>query len=228
MLRPSRPWIGGLIFAALMPLAARAQDCPAAPMPEVTLERAEDPVEYDFLRNRSDLNQMGAKILAASRAGSTMYVGGLTNGTIQSDMSTDLQTLMRPATDSACLWIANIHIKLHYKPIVYVSREFTVGSCYRAAVLEHEHKHVVMDETLMGSFGAQLQQAIQMAAQTDGHLGPIRQEDLPDVSRKIQAVLEHKLNEMMDQLSTEREVKQTQIDTPEEYRRVQALCSNWP
>ena len=211
----------------LVPFAAQAMNCPVPAVPRVSLQRTDDPVKYDFGQNRASLNQLGSTILAAQRMGSTSYVGGLTNGSIASNMSTQLQTLTSP-DGTACMWISDITITLHYQPVVYVSREFVQGSCYHDAVLEHEHKHVAMDESILASFAPELQQAIQAAAQTDGHRGPMAAAQLQNASRDLQNIMEVKLNAEMDKLSANRETHQMMIDTPQEYARVQSLCRNWP
>lgn len=216
-----------LLFAVLTPAAAYAIDCSSPPAPQVNLDRVSDPVHYDFTQNRQSLNQKGAQILAAHRVGSNSYVGGLTDGSIASNMSTQLQTLT--STDgSACVWITQVNIQLHYQPTVYVSREFVPGSCYHTAVLEHEHKHVAMDLALMDAFAPQLQQSILAVVQAQGHMGPIAKSQLQDATHVIQNAMNAKLNEMIDGFSKLREARQAQIDVPSEYARVQSLCRNWP
>lgn len=217
-----------IALLALMPGMAHAIECNQATPPKITLERVEDPIQYDFNQNRTQLNQIGAEILAATPGGATAsHVGGLTNGTISSNMSTQLQTLTAP-DGTACLWISEVHIKLQYHPLVYVSREFARGTCHHAAVLEHEHKHVTVDRALLTMFAPELQRAIQNVAQSKGAAGPIQKAQLDAVSRVIQKNVEDELNKMMDNLSTVRKGRQAQIDTPQEYMRVQNLCMGWP
>jgi len=211
----------------LAPTTAHALQCPAPAPPRVVLDRQEDPVRFDFGRNRADLNQMGARILAASRAGSTAYVGGLTNGVIASNMSTQLQTLTS-SDGVACIWVGQINITLRYQPTVYISREFVPGSCYHTAVINHEAKHVATDQALLADFGPQLQQGIQAEVAQIGLRGPMPTAQLEAVSRDLQNVMEKRLNILMNQFSTLRETRQMQIDTPQEYAHVQRLCQNWP
>lgn len=211
----------------LVPGIAHAIDCNQNAPVKVTLQRAEDPIQYDFNQNRAALNQIGAEILASSGPAGATHVGGLTNGTISSNMSTQLQTLTS-SDGVACIWISEVIIRLQYHPIVYVSREFAPGTCHHAAVLQHEHKHVSVDRTLLNMFAPELQNAIQKVAQQKGKAGPIQKIQLESVSRVIQKSVEDELNRMMDNLSTVRQARQAQIDTPQEYMRVQKLCTNWP
>jgi hypothetical protein len=209
-----------------MPITAQALDCIPSEPPRISLERVEAPIVYDFQKNRTALNQIGAKLLAASNNG-TAHVGGLTNGTIASNMSTQLQTMTAP-NGMACIWVSDVQIKLQYDPIVYVSREFAPGTCYHAAVLEHEHKHVAVDRALLNMFAPELQRAIQDVVQTEARRGPMYKSQLDSASREIQTLVETRLNKMMDNLSTVRQARQAQIDTPQEYIRVQNLCVDWP
>jgi hypothetical protein len=142
-------------------------------------------------------------------------------------MSTELQTLTS-SDGSACVWISSINIQLHYQPVVYVSREFIPGSCYHAAVLEHEHKHVAVDDELIQNFGPQLQQAIQAAAADQGHMGPFPSGQIQVAGQNINQMMENKLNTLMNDFSAVRQARQSQVDRPQEYARVQALCQNWP
>jgi hypothetical protein len=214
-------------FAAPGVKNAWAMNCPAPEQPQITLDVVEDPVQYDFSRDRTALNQMGSTMLASRNTiGSSSYVGGLTNGTINSDMSTELQTLTS-SDGSACVWVSSVKLRLHYQPVVYISREFVEGSCYHTAVLEHEHKHVAVDLALMQSFAPQLQQAIQAAAEQI-HYGPFPAAQLESTGQNINQVMDAKLNESMSNLSAQRQAQQAQVDVPQEYARVQALCRNWP
>ncbi len=228
MLMPMRLISLLVLICLFAPGMAYALQCPnPPPPPRVMLDRIEDPVQYDFNRNRANLNAMGAKILAAQRAGSTSYVGGLTNGIIASNMSTQIQTLTS-SDGMACMWISEINIKLHYQPTVYISREFVPGSCYHNAVMAHEQKHVGLDQALLAAFAPQLQQGIQAGAQSIGLRGPMPQGQMESVSRDLQNTMERRLNDLMDRFSTDREAHQMQIDTAQEYARVQSLCRNWP
>lgn len=217
-----------ILLLLLFPHAAHAISCIQTQPVKVTLERVENPVRYDFEQNRAALNMMGSEILAAAPGGAGgSHVGGLTNGTISSNMSTQLQTLTSP-DGAACIWISEVVIRLIYDPIVYVSREFPPGSCYHTAVLQHEQKHVAVDRALMSMFAPELQTAIQKIAQEKGRKGPIQKAQLESASRIMQKDVEDELNKMMDNLSTVRKARQAQIDTPQEYMRVQNLCVNWP
>lgn len=218
-----------LVCAALAfwPVPAHAISCIQSAPPKVTLQRMEDPIKYDFAQNRASLNQIGAEILAQSSGGATSHVGGLTNGTIASNMSTQLQTLTS-ADGQACIWISEVIIRLQYQPIVYVSREFAPGTCHHAAVLQHEHKHVSVDRALLTMFAPELQNAIQSIIQKEGRAGPMPKGQMENASRIIQKRVEDELNRMMDSLSTVRQARQAQIDTAQEYSRVQKLCTNWP
>jgi len=216
-----------LRICLLVPSTAHALQCPTTAPPRVVLDRKEDPVRFDFGRNRANLNQMGARILAAQRAGSTAYVGGLTNGVITSNMSTQLQTLTS-SDGLACIWVGQVNVTLRYQPTVYISREFAPGSCYHTAVMNHETKHVATDQILLTDFASQLQQGIQAEVARIGLRGPMPAPQLESASRDLQNVMEKRLNILMDQFSTLRETRQMQIDTPQEYARVQSLCRNWP
>lgn len=212
----------------LLAVPARALDCPTQPAPQVVLNRIEDPVQYNLEKNRAQLNQMGSGLLAArNTVGSSSYVGGLTNGTISSIMSTELQSLTS-SDGKACVWISKVNIRLRYQPVVYISREFARGTCYHNVVLEHEHRHVAVDRALLVMFGPELQAAIQQTASTQGRVGPISTSQLQAVSQDVNDAMERKLNEMMNNLSIVRKNRQGQVDTPQEYAHVQGLCQNWP
>ena len=207
---------------------AWAITCPAPQPPQIVTNVTEDPVQYDFSKNRSMLNQMGGAALVAHRTfHSNSYVGGLTNGTIGSDIQAEVQALTS-SDGSACLWISKINVMMTYHPVVYISQEFHPGTCYYAAVMEHEQKHVATDHNLMSQYGPILQQAVQDVAAQTGHVGPFPKDQIETVNNNIHAALQARLNNVMDQMSTTRQTAQAQIDVPQEYARVQALCRNWP
>ena len=220
----------GVFIVCIMGWAwpAWALTCPTPVQPQVVMNVAEDPIQYDLSKNRTMLNQLGGSALVARRTfNSNSYVGGLTNGTIDSDVQAEVQALTS-SDGSACLWVSKVNIQINYHPVVYVSHEFMPGTCYYAAVLEHEHKHVATDLNLISQFGPILQQAVQEVAVQNGHVGPFPKDQIETIDQNIHGIFQSRLNEVMDRMSATRQTAQAQIDVPQEYARVQALCRNWP
>jgi hypothetical protein len=219
-----------LCFCLLLwPAAAMALDCGQKTTPtKITIQTNESPVRYDFSQNRAQLNSMGQEVLAASIGGAVAsHVGGLTNGTITSNMATQIQTLTAP-DGQACVWVSEIQVSLKYTPVVYVSREFPQGSCFHTAVLEHEQKHVAVDRFLLQQFRPDVERWLGELAQESGRRGPVPAGMVQATGREMQQILEQRMNQLMDNLTTVREGRQAQIDTAQEYLRVQNLCVNWP
>ncbi len=223
-----------VLFISLGAAQAEGFVCPAAPAPQVVVTPHEDLIIYDYNQNRAAMNALGHDILAGAHADARTYVGGLAHGVIATQMRANFQTMTQSqrgaaaGNGSGCIWITQVTVTLNYQPTIYVSREYQPETCYRRAVLEHEHKHVMIDRQLIQDYLPVLQQAAQTAAQATGVIGPVSEGELQAISGNLENQLSVQLKTAMDQLSAERNRRQAMVDTPQEYARVQAQCQQWP
>ena len=93
--------------------------------------------------------------------------------------------------------------------------------------MQHEGKHIATDQNVIRKYIPIFQQTLANSAQGLLSPNPVPAASTNEMSKRMQALLGKTLDNVMKTLSAERETLQTNVDTPGEYARVQALCPKW-
>lgn len=193
--------------------AQAALSCPPSPA-VIEVERAIDPPRID---NTLPLPAL-QRIAGHPRAGRAL---GLYKARLEAHWTIALG--YREAGGLSCRWIDKVVVTLRMPlRVVYVIRERRPGTCAYEIVLRHERAHQAIDDAVIEEYRPRLRaaaaaaiEALPAAALTAYGAGAAEQLGTP-----ISAALER----TFDALKHEREVRQKAVDTPGEYRRVNAAC----
>lgn len=104
---------------------------------------------------------------------------------------------------------------------LYVARELPRGSCIHAEVLKHEMKHIAVDEALLKEFIPQVRQRMEAVVR---RIGPVQRRTQQQAMAAIRQPIDAELKRLMRDFTRERDRRQTQVDTAEEYDRVSRSC----
>jgi len=154
----------------------------------------------------------------AARPG--QYVLGLTRTESRVSINAGGRLLTDPVSGYECI-APHIEVKLTYPPIVvYVSREFTPGSCAYREVLAHELRHLNAYLGYLPKVEAKVRTALAQ-----------RFQDKPLYARggQAQSLLQREIDRgWMPYIKAEMakvEALQAAIDSPQEYARLGKVCS---
>lgn len=109
---------------------------------QVTVEAVPGEVIKNFTRSIAQLTRMQGDDSPASQARAL----GLTRASYRFDSSVRINTLTDPETGVSCVR-PRIQVTLSVAPqTVYVAREFPAGTCGHKQILEHEQRHVDVNQ----------------------------------------------------------------------------------
>ena len=106
--------------------------------------------------------------------------------------------------------------------IVYVARELPQGSCIHREVLNHEMKHIAVDEQLLREFGPTIKRRLEASL---SQIKPVRARSKEQAMNAVRQPIDAVLRQMMQEFGRERDKRQAQVDTVAEYERVSRSCN---
>lgn len=190
---------------------ARCAQLPAAPPAVVAV-----PIEILEDDTRSQLELV--RLLDAPAAGHRAL--GVTKTRIGHDASLEIKGIRDPASGRAC-FRANVRVELALRPLtVYVAREIAGDPCQRAAIHEHEMKHVAVYAVWLDEAAAALAQRLSAEFADRVHHAA----DGDAAQRALHDRLEAFVREHSDAAGRDLEARQRAVDSPDEYGRVDAAC----
>lgn len=195
----------------LQSFEARCARLPAAPPAVVAV-----PIEIleDDTRSQHDL----VLLLDGPAAGHRAL--GITRARVGHDAALEIKGLKDPGSGRAC-FRAGVRVELALKPLtVYVAREIAGDPCQRAAIHEHEMKHVAVYAAWLDEAAAALAQALAAEFADGVHYA----DDGEAAQRALRARLESFVKAHSEAAGRELEDRQRAVDSPEEYARVAAAC----
>lgn len=195
--------------------AAHADECDRLPPPSVTVKRFEEPLRLD-----TSYSYKALKVLGAELARPENQVLGLTRAT--SRVSFEIRTTSY--VERTGRWECSspqFTVNYGFSPmVVYVAKEFPVGSCAYDEIYRHELRHVKAYQDHLVSIEHELADTLirrfatgQVWRAPKGQTRMMLEKEmnerwLPFIKREIERV----------------ESAQKLIDTPEEYARVSGAC----
>ena len=207
-----------LVLAAPAAAPAAAQNqCPRPAEPVVRLD-IKQPKPALGTAPTTELRRMSRDGLGEHEQALGLYKSELRAGL-------QLQYSITTQGAQACLGLreATIDVELADRRIL-LARELQRGTCRYDVTLAHEQLHARIDETVLARELPKLKAAIARAAEENGWVVPVRAADVEsyrdDYSERLQRVFRREV----DRIGAIRRREQSQIDTPESYKREAERC----
>ncbi|MEO8507781.1 MAG: hypothetical protein ABI593_09140 [Betaproteobacteria bacterium] len=146
---------------------------------------------------------------------------GLTQARIGFQSAIDVKGLKETGGRRVCVR-AQVRVEMVMQPLtVFVAHEVARDECRRAAVREHEMKHVAVYEAYMRDAVARLARTLPEALPERVHYAADAATAQADLARALSAYLE----QFQAQDSDEIAARQAEVDSAPEYARVAAACA---
>jgi hypothetical protein len=173
------------------------------------------PVEYttDFTKTRAELAQMAPPDRGR-------IVTGLTQVNIRSAVTVSSTGLTIPVSGKHCLRPA-IDVELAFAPMtVYISNEYSEGSCQFSVTMQHELQHVAAYRAFLADAPAEVERDLRQA------LGDriLYFANGAEASRKMADDTRDRLGPLVEESMKRVAAAQARLDTREEYDRLQYAC----
>lgn len=211
-----------LVLLPVLAMAVGMRSCEPQPPPRIEVTSVERPVQTD---NSKSIREVTALAAGAYRpAGAWAHATGLTVGVFRFETKYKIRSITQAGSGINCYWLDTVTVELNFAPTVYIAREYPVGACRYDAVFAHEMKHVAVDREILGEYLPLVKDGLQEVADRVGVIGPTPRTAEAEVKRRIGATIEQAVNQTLDKIQVERRRRQQIVDTPQEYRAVQAKC----
>lgn len=213
-------------MAGYVHLAAGEMTCRARKSPVVAVSVKETRVRYDHGRSRDALKSMGNDTVSPYGPEAVTHVSGLMNGEILTEQSIKFMQETWPHRNRGCVHLDSVNVKITVKPVIYIAREYKQGTCRYRSIVEHEMRHLAVDQQVAALYKTRIEQAIkaELVAAPVALGGPVPLSTISREQEKIQLRFEGLLKKYNAEMSAERKARQQSVDTLAEYERVRAQC----
>jgi hypothetical protein len=160
--------------------------------------------------------------LTAMSGGSSPYhrTVGLTQARLSYTTNIQVRGIEERSSGKVCVR-PTVHVDVSISPInVYVASEYRDDKCKHEAILEHEQKHVAVNNAYVAEVAPKLQAELSRAVGSKVLYAGSMASGEEEIKRTVSDVLAA----FMDSSERELAERQNAIDTPEEYARVEAAC----
>ena len=214
----------GLILCVLPSLAMASSWCKPNKSPTINVRTSTDNINYDFSLSEKQLNKFSITTVNPYGDNVITDVGGLMKGGIETTQQMSFGTMTNPNINQMCLWHDTIEITLHIRPTIFVANDFPQGTCMHNAILEHEHKHVIVDREIVNKYAALIGQAIRNDVNKYRIYGPVPASKSQALVSQVKGRMQNILKTYTNQMSAERRKRQQAVDSLAEYQRVSNSC----
>lgn len=212
------------LLALVMMLSAEAFGCEQAARPAVRISLAETPAEFDLTHSVADLSRMPVDTQSPYPSHYHTEVGGVMNGEITLEHRV---VFNRDAADGReCVILKEIIVELSISPTIYIASDYQSQTCLFKQIFAHESKHVEIDRALVRKYEGRIADAMNMmlmmpADYSSGWLDPAEAEG---VQYDMQVGLENALEVLFNKMMRERNERQQEVDSLDEYTRITRAC----
>ena len=177
-------------------------------------------LRHDFTQSTAALTARGANRHALA-AGAGRVVEGLTEVQLKRSVSIGGSGIVKPLSGRYCIR-PEVQVTLAYQPMtVLVSSAQKPGSCEHALTLNHEMKHVRAYERYIDELSAEIESGLQALLGDGIHYFA----SAPEGERALDTKINKKIDEIVSTGMTRVQQRQSAIDTPEEYGRLDLMQS---
>ena len=107
---------------------------------------------------------------------------------------------------------------------VYIARKYRPGSCNYRSILDHENRHVSVFRNTLVKYAPRVERRLKRFAAS---LGPVVATSADQAAKILQQKLQRELKPLIREMDREMDFRNAKLDSPQNYRREQARCSQW-
>lgn len=213
-------------MAGSLYLVSSGMDCRAQRAPVIQVSVRDSTVQYNHSKTKKELETLPVDTVSPYGAGVQTHIGGLMSGEVRISQNIRFIQETYPRAGKGCLYIDQINVKIHINPQIYIARDYKRGGCMYRAIMEHEKKHVAVDQKIVAKYSGLIKQALiaEVRAFPAALAGPYAASELDKAQGMFQGRIQGLVNDFTQSMSAERRAEQQKVDSLEEYERVQAQC----
>ncbi len=210
-------------LAGLLVLAGNMPVCTVPEAPQIGVTPSSAPIEYEFNLSSAELNGFRSNTVNPYAPSADTTTGGLRHDRPRIATEVEWGIMSYPGRQVSCLWYKSIKVTIDLSPKIYIASEHDNPVC-RAAIVEHEVKHVDMDRLLINQYAYGIGTAVKQAVDQVGPMGPYNYHELEGVREKLTEHIYNAVDSQKFLLHQEMSRRQAEVDSLAEYERVNKIC----
>lgn len=143
------------------------------------------------------------------------------------DLTTKLQFEVKSQGSLSCVRVANVEGHFTVEPLMLIARDYRKGTCEYNAVLEHEKKHLSTLLDFQQEYARKFKIRLKKIIKDVNTAQVASNSQVELIQQQIQNQINTQVQAYFDQITPVLQRRQQEVDSPEEYRRVNAMCDNW-
>lgn len=189
---------------------------------EIYVEKSMGALRYHSGFNSAQLAKMRGNV--GRRLGPLWIPTGLTIADENYHLKTNIN-IMQLGRDRYCAVLQSASLFIGYRNIdVYISNKYRTGTCENESITNHENIHVRIFRETLYNHSNEIERALRSKAP---RIGPVYLRSPDAAANKIKNLLNAQIQPLFKRMSQDISRKNARIDTKANYRREQAMCSNW-
>ena len=210
--------IGGLVCLFPSSPAFAIDKCPSY-RPITSLRYSIKPTQY--VRNFSAMELTGTHEYGDGSSITLGHAGGRSG----IRMSIEYEAVLHASL--YCLQIKKIKAQFYAEPTIHIANNFKRGSCEYNSVLKHEHKHVKILQRAHKLYISKYRTHLRKVAKGIPYFPPMEITEMQAYKDIASRHIDNGLSEYMAHIRDYVAERQKELDTPEEYQRVNERCKRW-
>ncbi len=213
------------LLAGYFHLASGQINCTLKKAPQIHVAASDTSVAYDHSRSQSELDNFQIDTVSPYGANVQTHVGGLMAGEVSISQNIRIMQETYPNINMGCLYIDSVKVQIHVKPKIYIAREYLKTGCMYKEIMIHEKKHVAVDRMIVNKYTNLIVKGLDAALKKVGYAhGPMKIGQIAYNQEALQTYAQKVLKQYSEAMSAERSKLQQEVDSLQEYERVQAQC----
>ncbi len=214
-----------MTFSLVLPAYGHASGCVMPAPTKINVIPSTKPVVYDYNQSLQNIQEIETDTKNPYGLHAMTITQGFMKGQIQFTPKVKLDFAVVPQSRSVCLWYEEIDLRIEIDPTIVIGREVASDPCMKAAVIDHEHKHVTADREVVNKYAQRMGTRIYQRLKEHGFVvGPIDAKEAQEAADRMHNVVHAVLKVEYAKMEQERAMAQQRIDSREEYNRVAKLC----
>lgn len=201
-------------------MPAYALECEAS-RPQVTAKMFKKKTRIHRNFSVGNLTQLHT---GSYRPGSS-FVMGLGGGNY--GLKGKLQFSVKSQGALSCVKLDKIEGHFTVEPLMMIARDYRKGTCEYNAVLVHERLHVKALLDFQQEYARKFKSRLKKIAQRVNSAQIVSSSQTRIAQQQIQDQINAEIQAYFEQIKPIIQQRQQAIDSPEEYRHVNAKCDNW-
>jgi hypothetical protein len=212
------------VLSTLLILASNPVVCTAKDVAQVNVLPSSKEIVFHYNYSSEELTRLYSNPDSPYPANYDTATGGLRvdKPTIQIQVSSKMETYTH--LDQSCFWYDRVRVDIVLEPQIFVANDFGDAIC-KSEIKRHELKHIEVDRRVINKYSVLINESIHNIIRAHGVVGPVQSSQQQAVQEDMQNKIYRAVMDWEPSLVAEISRLQKNIDSLQEYRRINDICT---